>query len=46
MEAQLEPQINGDGNGSSEMMDLVDMLTAENTKLRQIMRTSSPASSH
>lgn len=42
----LEPQINGDGNGSSEMMDLVDMLTAENTKLRQIMRTSSPASSH
>ena len=42
----LEPQINGDGNGSLEMMDLVDMLTAENTKLRQIMRTSSPASSH
>ena len=42
----LEPQINGDGNGSMEMMDLVDMLTAENTKLRQIMRTSSPASSH
>ncbi|QDZ18181.1 hypothetical protein HOP50_01g06840 [Chloropicon primus] len=35
---------NGTSNGGSDMIELVDMLTAENTKLRQIVN-SSPASS-